>query len=33
MNEGAKKKKKKLCERKQTVFEKTEDDCVSEYED
>lgn len=31
MNEGAK--KKKLCERKQTVFEKTEDDCVSEYED
>lgn len=31
MNEGAK--KKKVCERKQTVFEKTEDNCVSEYED
>lgn len=30
MNEGAK--KRKHCERKQTVFEKTEDDCVSEYE-
>lgn len=27
------KKKEKLCERKQTVFERTEDDCVSEYED
>lgn len=30
MNEGY---KKKNCERKQTVFERTEDDCVSEYED